>query len=79
MELSFYIEDAKQSFVARTDKTKRSLAARGSLPLYKVLLDKMKQTGAVLERVDIQSDKSKLFPMLEKSGLCMTVIAFISL
>ncbi len=34
MELNFYIEDSKQSFVARTDRTKRSLAARGSLPLY---------------------------------------------
>ncbi len=80
MELNFYIEDTKQYFVPRTDRTKRSilLPARGLLNCpctMEVLLDKMKQTCAVPERVDIQSDKST---MLEKSGLCMSV-AFISL
>ncbi len=79
MELNFYIEDSKQYFVARTDRTKRSLLPEAHCPCtMEVLLDKMKQTGAIPERVDIQSDTSKLFPMLEKSGLCMSV-AFISL
>ncbi len=79
MELNLYIEDANQAFVARINRRKCFLAARGSyclwtMELISVLLDKMKQTGAVPERVDIQSDKS---PMLENSGLCMSV-AFIS-
>ena len=80
MELNFDTQDAKQAFVARIDRAKRSLAAtaRGSLPLdsrelISVLLDKLEQeqAGAVPEREDLQSDKSKVFPMLENSGLCV--------
>ena len=89
MELNFDTEDAKQAFVARIDRAKRSLAAtaRGSLPLdsrelISVLLDKLEQeqeqAGAVPEREHLQSDKSKVFPMLENSGLCVS-IALISL
>ena len=89
MELNLDTEDAKQAFVARIDRAKRSLAAtaRGSLPLdsrelISVLLDKLEQeqeqAGAVPEREDLQSDKSKVFPMLENSGLCVS-IALISL
>ncbi|XP_064382205.1 uncharacterized protein LOC135331087 [Halichondria panicea] len=80
MELNFDTEDVKQAFVARIDRAKRSLAAtaRGSLPLdsrelISVLLDKLEQeqeqAGAVPEREDLQSDKSKVFPMLENSGI----------
>ncbi len=78
MELNFDNQDAKQAFVARIDRAKRSLAARGSLPLdsrelLSALLDKLEQTGAVPERtrVDIQCDKAKVFPMLENSGWCI--------
>ncbi len=80
MELNFDSQDAKQAFVAKIDRAKRSLAARGSssLPLdsrelLSALLDKLEQRGAVLERtrVDIQSDKAKVFPTLDNSGLCI--------
>ena len=55
-----------------------------SRELISVLLDKLEQeqeqeqAGAVPEREDLQSDKSKVFPMLENSGLCVS-IALISL
>ena len=87
MELNFDTEDVKQAFVARIDRAKRSLAAtaRGSLPLdsrelISVLLDKLEQeqeqAGAVPEREDLQSDKSKVFPMLENSGLCVSIALY---
>ena len=84
MELNFDTEDVK-AFVARIDRAKRSLAAtaRGSLPLdsrelISVLLDKLEQeqAGAVPEREDLQSDKSKVFPMLENSGLCVSIALY---
>ena len=87
MELNFDTEDVKQAFVARIDRAERSLAAtaRGSLPLdirelISVLLDKLEQeqeqAGAVPEREDLQSDKSKVFRMLENSGLCVSIALY---
>ncbi len=82
MELSFDTQDAKQAFVARIERAKFSLASSGSLPLdskelISALLDNLEQisVGPIPDterRVVIQStDRSKVFPMLENSGLCI--------
>ncbi len=71
MELNFYIEDSKQSFVARTDKTQYGyLLPEAHCPCtMEVLLDKMKKRGAVPEGLDLQSNLNSF--QCWKSQVCV--------